>query len=65
MTKQVEIYYLLDENANTFYWTLEEEDHPHDLIFVGSSLNPNKRMAIAAFVKGTPREFGYKLKELI
>jgi len=65
MTKHPEIYYLLDENTSTVFWTEQEEDHPNDLIFIGSSLNPNKKMAVSAFMKGTNRTYGYKIRELI
>lgn len=66
MTKQAEIYYLLDEKSSTVFWTDNEEklDMVPDLIFIGSSLNPNKRMAVSAFMRGTNRTYGYKIKDL-
>lgn len=63
--QQQEIYYLLDEKSSTVFWTDQEEDHPNDLIFIGSSINPNKKMSVAAFMKGTEQTSGYKIKELI
>ena len=64
MTKQVEIYYYFDEMSRTVFWTEELTDNVPDLMFLGSSLNPNKKMAVAAFVKGSDQEYGYKIKPL-
>lgn len=66
MTKHPEIYYLFDEQSSTVFWTLDEDkkDEALNLIFLGSSLNPNKKMAVAAFIKGSGRQYGYKIKEL-
>lgn len=67
MTKLLEIYYLLDEKASTVFWTHDKEkmNHAPDLIFIGSSMNPNKKMAVSAFMRGTNRTYGYKIVELI
>ena len=58
------IYYYMNEDTRVVFWySAIVEDRP-DLIFLGSSRNPNKKMAVAAFVKGSDREFGYTLQEL-
>ncbi len=66
MTKHPEIYYVIDEPSRTIFWTEDEsalEDRP-DLVFIGSSTNPNKRMAVAVFVQNDDQDFGYKIKQL-
>lgn len=66
MTKQVEFYYLFDEHTRTVFWTEDEdaqEDRP-DLYFLGSSMNPNKRMTVATMVQDMDRANGYKIKPL-
>lgn len=66
MTKHPEIYYLLDEKSSTVFWTEDEDklEMVPDLIFIGSSINPNKRMSVSAFMQGTNRTYGYKIKPL-
>lgn len=65
MFKQVERYYYYDELSRTIYHSEKlVEDRP-DLIFLGSSLNPNERMAVATFAKNLDREFGYNIKPLL
>lgn len=64
MTKQVETYYYYDEQTRTVFHSEElVEDRP-DLIFLGSSLNPNKRMTVATMVQSMDRPHGYKIKPL-
>lgn len=66
MTKQVECYYLLDAETRTVFWTDDEdkmENYP-SLDFIGSSLNPNKRMAVASLLQHKPTERGWKIREL-
>jgi len=64
MTKHVETYYYFDEKTRTVYHSTElVEDRP-DLIFLGSSTNPNIKMAASLFTKGYDRNSGYKIKEL-
>lgn len=64
MTKQVETYYYFDEKTRTVYHSEElVEDRP-DLIFLGSSLNPNKKMTVATMVQDMDQAFGYKIKPL-
>lgn len=64
MTEHPEIYYFFDEKTRTiFHSKILVEDRP-DLIFIGSSINPNKRMSVASFVKGSDQEYGYKIKPL-
>lgn len=63
-TKQVEIYYYYDDHTRTVFWSeTETEDRP-DLIFLGSSVNPNKRMAVAAFTHKMDKPWGWKIREL-
>lgn len=66
MTKHPEIYYLLDEKSSIVFWTEDEEklEMVPDLIFIGSSVNPNKRMAVSAFIRGSNRTYGYKIRAL-
>lgn len=64
MTKHAERYYYLDNDTRTVFHGFElVEDRP-DLIFLGSSFNPNIKMAVASFTKGHDHDFGYKIKPL-
>lgn len=67
MTKQLkERYYLFDEPSRTVYHTTDEdivEDYSY-LVFLGSSTNPNIRMAVSAWARKLPQKSGYSLKEL-
>jgi len=67
MTKQVEIYYLLNEQSSIVFWTDDESkmEHAPDLIFLGSSMNPNKRMAVSSFMRGTNKTYGYSIRKLV
>lgn len=59
-----EIYYYFDEHTRTVFHSEElVEDRP-DLIFLGSSLNPNKRMTVATMVQDLDQAHGYKIKPL-
>lgn len=64
MTKQVEMYYYFNEDTRTVYYSKKlVEDRP-DLMFLGSSLNPNKRMTVATMVQDLDQVYGYKIKPL-
>lgn len=67
MTKQLdERYYLLDEPSRTVYHTTDEElaeDYSY-LVFLGSSVNPNIRMAVSTWATQLPWDTGYTIKEL-
>jgi len=64
MTKHPEIYYYYDDDTRTVFWTeTETEDRP-DLIFLGSSENPNKKMAVAAFTYKDEKPWGHRIREL-
>lgn len=59
-----EHFYYFDENTRTVYHSTElVEDRP-DLMFMGSSLNPNHRMTVAVMVKDLDQVHGYKIKPL-
>ena len=61
---QTEFYYYFDEPTRTVFWSEElVEDRP-DLMFMGSSMNPNKRMTVAVMVQDMDITFNYKIKEL-
>lgn len=64
MTKQVQRYYYFDEDTRTVFHSETEQEDRHDLMFLGSSLNPNIRMTVAVMIKSLDQEFGYKIKEL-
>lgn len=66
MTKQVETYYLSDEMSRIVFWTTDDEaiEERPDLIFLGSSMNPNRRMAVAAFTHKLDQPHGWTIKEL-
>lgn len=61
--KQVEIYYYLDENTRTVFWS-ETESEIDYLEFLGSSMNPNKRMAVARMTQKSLVPSGYTIKPL-
>lgn len=64
MTKQVETYYYFQEETRTVFHSEElVEDRP-DLMFMGSSLNPNHKMTVAVMVKDMDQVYGYKIKPL-
>lgn len=64
MTKQIQIYYYFQEATRTVFWSDElVEDRP-DLMFMGSSLNPNKKMTVAVMAQDLDQVHGYKIREL-
>jgi hypothetical protein len=63
-TKQVEIYYHYDEKTREVYHSHGMVEDRPDLIFLGSSFNPDKRMAVAAFTQDLPKTQGWKIKPL-
>ncbi len=64
MTNNPEIFYFFDEKRRIVYHSNTLIDDRPDLIFLGSSINPNKQMAVATFVKGSDQEHGYTIKQL-
>lgn len=64
MTKHPEIYYYFSEESSIIYWTDTEQEDRHDLILLGSSTNPNKKMAISVFTHKLPQPDGWTLRPL-
>lgn len=64
MNEHPEIYYYYNEKSRIVYHSESLIDNRPDLIFLGSSINPNKRMSVAAFIKGHDQEHGYTIKQL-
>ena len=64
MTKQEERYYYFDEEARTIWHTTDEDAEVGFLEFLGSSFNPNIRMAVQGFTTKLPWNNGYTIKEL-
>lgn len=61
---QVETYYYFDEKTRTVFHSSElVEDRP-DLMFMGSSLNPNHRMTVAVMAQDLDQVYGYTIKPL-
>lgn len=60
-----EIFYFIAEDQKLVYWTDVMPDSPNGLIFLGSSLNPNKKMAIQGFLQNHPQAWGWKIEELL
>lgn len=62
---QVEWYYFFEEETSTIWYTNNEEVQPQEMVFLGSSLNPNNRMTAAVMArKQMDIEFNYKVKQL-
>lgn len=60
-----EIFYYYDEPNKIIYWSTElKEDRP-EYVFLGSSLNPNKKMAAAAFTHKFKQPKGHRIVELV
>ena len=59
-----EIYYFYDEDTRTVFWTTDYQEDRHDLIFLGSSVNPNKRMAVEVFIHKMKINWGHNIMEL-
>lgn len=62
--QQVEVYYFYDDFTRTIFWSETLVDDRPDLIYLGSSKNPNKKHVAATFVQGTYKESGWKLEQL-
>jgi hypothetical protein len=58
-----EYFYYYDDRHQVVYWS-EEMSERTDIVFLGSSLNPNKKHAVAVLVQpfGIPR--GWKIRQL-
>lgn len=64
MTKHSETYYYFDDHTRTVYYSDElVEDRP-DLMFLGSSMNPNMKMTVSVMIQDMSLPFGYKIKPL-
>ncbi|ANJ20674.1 hypothetical protein RDp07_gp14 [Roseobacter phage RD-1410Ws-07] len=61
---QEERYYFFDEESSTIWHTIDKERQPQEMLFLGSSLNPNPKMTASVMVKQLDRRFNYKVKEL-
>lgn len=64
MTKQLEIYYYYEDHTRTIFWSETFDENLTQFIFLGSSMNPNKRMAVAAFTHKMGNPKGWKIKQL-
>jgi len=64
MNQQQEIYYFCMDNSRIIFWSEILIENRPDLIFLGSSLNPNKKMAVAVFTKNSEYNQGYQIKPL-
>lgn len=65
MTKHPEWYYYQDDHTRTIFYTDTEQEDRHDLIFVGSSVNPNHKMAVAVMVQNDLIPMGFKIRPLL
>ncbi len=64
MTKElIERYYYFDSTSRTVFHTIDNEDIGF-LEFLGSSKNPNIKMAVSAFAQKLPWNSGYNIKLL-
>lgn len=64
MTEQVQIFYYYDDLTRIVYWSEKENEERPDLFFLGSSLNPNKKMAVAAFTHKMEKPWGHRIEPL-
>lgn len=65
MSDLTEYFYFHDEGTRTIYWSEHMQDNQTDLIFLGSSFNPNKKMAVTVLLKAQnfPRQYGFKIRQ--
>lgn len=64
MTKHPEIYYYYEDHTRTVFHSEQlVEDRP-DLLLLGSSTNPSKKMAVSAFTKRMNKPWGHKILPL-
>ena len=63
MTSLPEFYYYYDELSSIIYWT-ETQNETGNLEFLGSSVNPNKKMAVSSFTQTMDKQQGFKIIEL-
>lgn len=56
-------YYFYDDATLTVYYS-DELDPGHNFIYLGTSDNPNPKMAVAAFTQRAKISSGYKIVEL-
>jgi hypothetical protein len=56
-------YYFVDDRNRIVYYGEEFSSNP-DHIYVGTSDNPNPRMAVAAFMQNGAVTSGYRLRKL-
>lgn len=59
----MEYYYFVDDRTRIVYYSEEFSTNP-DHIYVGTSDNPNPKMAVAAFMQNGAVKSGYKLRKL-
>lgn len=58
-------YYYFDGIRRVIYWAYEQPANLHNqLVYLGSSTNPNKRMAIHVFIRQFDIPKGWKLKHI-
>lgn len=59
-----ELFYFIEDERQVVYWATYMPDDRTDLIFIGSSVNPNIRMAVHTFLQNYPRARGWKIQQL-
>lgn len=65
MTNPIEWYYFFDEETSTIWYTDDEERQPQEMMFLGSSINPNHRMTASVMVRRQMDiNYNYKVKRL-
>lgn len=57
-------YYLYDDASKIVYFSDEMPEEMTDLVFIGSSNNPNPKSAAAAFMQRGKVTQGFRLKPL-
>ncbi|AGH07424.1 hypothetical protein SUFG_00057 [Sulfitobacter phage phiCB2047-B] len=62
--QQVHVYYFYEEFTRTIFWSETLVDDRPDLIYLGSSANPNKKHAAATFVQKSGKPDGWKIEPL-
>jgi len=66
MTAHPERDYFFDEEASTIWYTDDEDRQPAGCLFLGSSINPNPKVAGTMMVRTNRMSMGrgYHIKEL-
>lgn len=64
MNNPTQTYYYYDTYTRTVFHSDRLVDDRPDLMFLGSSMNPDKRMTVSTMVKDLDQTHGYKIKPL-